>query len=427
MSLYRELSYLDDDELVYVLSKMDNELARKIIFDWDEKARDTQKEPDGDWVTWLILAGRGWGKTRTGAEWIKKRVKGGAKRIALVAPTAADVRDIMVEGTSGILSVFSDGDRPVYEPSKRRITFSSGAIATTYSGDEPDRLRGANTDTAWIDELGSFRYPEAYDMLKLGLRIGRNPRCIITTTPKPVKVIRDLVLEEDCFVTKGSTFENRENLSPVFFNSIVRKLVGTRLGRQELYAEILDDVPGALWQRSWIDEKRLEGFEHSKLVRIVVAIDPAVTSGEDSDETGIIVVGKDDKGKGYVLEDCTCKLSPDGWAKVAVKAYHRWRADRIVAEVNQGGDLVERVLRTVDNRIPYKKVHASKGKYTRAEPIAALYEQGKIHHVGLFDKLEDEMCMFLPDSRDFGSPDRVDAMVWGFTELMLSGGGFSFV
>jgi phage terminase large subunit-like protein len=426
MSLFSRLADLSDEELVRLISKLDEDSAKKLLFDWDSRARDSQKEPDGDWVTWLILAGRGWGKTRTGAEWIKKRVRNGARRIALVAPTAADVRDIMVEGTSGILSIFPDDERPLYEPSKRRITFSTGAVATTYSGDEPDRLRGANTDTAWIDELGSFRYPEAYEMLKLGLRIGRNPRCIITTTPKPVKVIRDLVVEDDCFVTKGSTFDNRENLSPVFFNSVVKKLQGTRLGRQELYAEILDDVPGALWKREWIDDKRLVGFEHEKLVRIVVGIDPAVTSGEDSDETGILVVGKDIEGRGYVLEDLSCRLSPDGWANVAVKAYHRWRADRIIAEVNQGGDLVERVLRTVDRNIPYKKVHASKGKYTRAEPIAALYEQGKIYHVGMFDRLEDQMCMFLPDSKEFGSPDRVDALVWGFSELML-GSGFVFV
>lgn len=391
-----------------------------LLYEWRFWARPNQLPPENWRHVWLILAGRGFGKTRTGAETVRWLVETGqAKRIALVAPTAADARDVMVEGESGILAVSRPDFKPEYEPSKRRITWPNGAVAYTYSAEEPDRLRGPQHDFAWCDELAAWKYPDdTWDNLIFGLRLGDNPRVVVTTTPKPIPLVRKLVNDPETVVTRGSTYENAANLPPSFLKEIRDKYEGTRLGRQEIYAEILDDVPGALWNRTMLDELRVK--KAPELIRIVVAIDPAVTSGENSDETGIIVAGKGVDGHGYVLEDLSCRMSPDGWATRAVNAYHKYEADRIVAEVNNGGDLVETTIRTVDRRIPYKAVRASKGKRTRAEPIAALYEQGKIHHVGSFPLLEDQMCNFTPDGYD-GSPDRVDALVWALTELMLKG------
>lgn len=374
--------------------------------------------PHGDWRTWLILAGRGWGKTRTGAEWVIDRIEDGHERIALIGPTAADVRDVMVEGESGILAVCPEDLAPNYEPSKRRVTFSTGAICTTYSADEPDRLRGPQHDAAWADELAAWRYPEAWDQLQFGLRLGDDPRTIVTTTPRPTKEIRELVAASTTVVTRGSTFDNADNLAPAFLERILAKYEGTRLGRQELYAEILDDVPGALWSRAML--------EHAVTAcpspipdteRLVVAIDPAVTSGEDSDSTGIVVAGRYDKSA-VVLADLTCRLTPDGWARRAVEAYHEHKADRIVAEANQGGDLVKTVLRTVDPSVPVKLVHATRGKRVRAEPVAALYEQGRVFHTAVFPELEDELVTWTPDSPH--SPDRLDALVWALTDLDLT-------
>lgn len=384
---------------------------------WLGWRRPEQRTPKGDWRTWLILAGRGWGKTRTGAEWVIDRVEDGAQRIALIAATAADARDVMVEGESGILAVAPADLEANYEPSKRRITFASGAIATTFSADEPDRLRGPQHDFAWADELAAWRYPEAWDQLQFGLRLGTDPRCIVTTTPRPTKEIRELVKSETTVVTRGSTFDNADNLAPAFLERILAKYEGTRLGRQELYAEILDDVPGALWTRAML-EAAVTGFpDLPEYQRMVVAIDPAITSGEDSDETGIVVAGRDG-GTGYVLADLTCRLSPDGWARRAVEAYHRHKADRIVAEANQGGDMVKTVLRTVDPTVPVKLVHATRGKRVRAEPVAALYEQGRVFHQAVFAELEDQLVTWTPDSPT--SPDRLDALVWALTDLDLA-------
>jgi predicted phage terminase large subunit-like protein len=279
-------------------------------------------------------------------------------------------------------------------------------------------LRGPQHDAAWADEPAKWKYPlEAWDNLELGLRLGDHPRIVATTTPRPIKLIRDLLKDRMTVVTRGSTYDNMANLAPSFFDRMVMKYENTRLGRQELYAELLEDVPGALWQRQTIDQHRVT--RAPDLVRIIVGIDPAMTSGEDANETGIIVVGKGRDRQAYVLDDLSCRLSPDGWARRAVSAYRRYRADRIVAEVNNGGDLVERVLRTVDPSVAYRAVRASRGKVVRAEPIAALYEQGRVHHVGLFAGLEDQLCVFAPDQYD-GSPDRVDALVWCLSELMLT-------
>jgi phage terminase large subunit-like protein len=399
--------------------------ARALLYDWSFWARPGQLPPAGNWRVWLLLAGRGFGKTRTGAELVRARVAAWtARRLALVAPTAADARDVMVEGESGILAISPPWDRPRYEPSKRRLTWPNGAIATLYSADEPERLRGPQHDATWCDELGSWRYPEAWDMLMLGLRLGSDPRVVVTTTPRPTKLIRTLLADPTAVVTRGSTYENRTNLAPAFLQQIIRRYEGTRLGRQELEAEILDDVPGALWTRGVIEASRASAAP--TLIRVVVAIDPAVTSSEDSDETGIIVVGRDGQGRGWVLADASGRYPPAEWAKTAIAAYHSHRADRVVAEVNNGGEMVEATLRVIDPSVSFAAVRAARGKLTRAEPVAALYEQGRVHHLGVFPQLEDQMCGFVPaDHGDLGprlrggSPDRVDALVWALTDLLI--------
>lgn len=346
--------------------------------------------------------------------------QGLAGHIAIVAPTAGDVRDTMVElGESSILKISPPWFMPKYEPSKRRLTWPNGAVATTFSADEPDRLRGPQHDLAWADEVAVWKRPEAWDNLMFGLRLGLNPRCIVTTTPKPVKVIRELTarVDKDVVMTGGSTYENRANLAAGFLEDILGRYEGTRLGRQEIYGELLDDTPGALWQRSRIDELRVE--KAPDLVRVVVAIDPAASSDEDSNETGIIVAGKGVDGHGYVLADRSCRMSPHGWATRAVTAFDEFKGDRIVGEANNGGDMVESTVRTVRSSIPFRKVHASRGKHVRAEPIAALYEQGRVHHVGSMPELEDQLCNWVPEGVDW-SPDRLDALVWVLTELNIA-------
>ena len=398
-----------------VFDTLSPEEQEQAMWDWSIWAREKQLAPPGNWRVWLILAGRGFGKTRSGAEWIRQKViNNEAGRIALIGATAADVRDTMVEGESGLLRIFPPGERPRYEPSKRRITFKNGAKATTYSADEPDRLRGPNHDCAWTDEIAAWRYPEAWDQLIFGLRIGDDPRVVATTTPRPTRLIRNLVEREDVVVTRGSTYENQMNLAPTFLEEVKARYEGTRLGRQELYAEILDDVEGALWTREMIEQSRVNNLPD--LTRIVIGVDPAITSRESSAETGIVAVGVDANGTGYVLDDRSLKGSPVEWANAAIALYHRSSADRIVVEANQGGDMVRHTLQTVESQIPIKTVHATRGKRTRAEPISALYEQGKVKHVGAFPVLEDQMCSWTPES---DSPDRLDALVWGLTELMI--------
>jgi predicted phage terminase large subunit-like protein len=406
-------------------SQMFGRLADALATSWRVRARPEQLAPAGDWWSvWLALAGRGWGKTRTGTEWVHEHATAGsAGRIALVAPTAADVRDVLIEGPSGFLAIASESTRPRWEPSKRRLEWPNGAVATAYSAEEPERLRGPQHDLAFCDEAAAWKYPEAMDMLLFGLRVGQRPRMLICTTPRPTKLLRDLLAREgkDVAITRGRTMDNAENLAPTFLSQIVSKYEGTRLGRQELNGELLEDVAGALWQRAWLDRDRVE--KAPPLKRIVVAIDPAISTDEGSDLTGIVVCGIGENGEGYVLQDLSGKFTPDEWARRAVAAYHRWSADRIVAEKNQGGQMVESVIRQVEKNIPYRAVHASRGKAIRAEPISALFEQGRCHLVGSsLSELEDELCSF---SSDFDrasagySPDRLDAMVWAFTELML--------
>lgn len=374
--------------------------------------------PPGDWSVWLIMAGRGWGKTRSGAEAVLDLVERGYRAIALIGRTVADVRSVMVDGPlSGILACAERRGYSVkYEPSKRKLTWPNGACAYTYSGDQPDQLRGPEHDAAWPDELAAWRYAETFDNLLFGLRIGPRPLVIATTTPRPVKLIRDLIASPTTHVTRGRTLDNAANLSPIALSRLLEKYQGTRLGRQELDAELLDDVPGALWNRSRIETCRVGRIP--AMVRIVIAIDPAVTVTEDSNDTGMIVAGIDDRGYGYVIDDLSGSYSPDAWARRAVAAYHQYHADRIVAEVNNGGDLVEAVIRTVDPSVSYRAVRATRGKWTRAEPVAALYEQNKVFHAGSLPELEDQLCTWVPGE---DSPDRLDAMVWGLTDLMLSG------
>ena len=387
-------------------------------------------EPRGDWNTWLILAGRGFGKTRCGSETIRSWVcgstplgKGRYSRIALVAETASDARDVMVEGESGLLAVHSADFMPTYYPSKRRIEWPNGAIATLYNATEPDQLRGPQHDAAWCDELAKWQFcQESWDQLQFGMRLGDHPRTVVTTTPRPLPLIKKLVVDEKVYVTRGSTFDNSDNMPESFLREIQNKYGGTRLGRQELEGEILNDIPGALWTRESIDGHRLK--EAPDLERIIVSVDPATSSNEGSDETGIVCIGlgrdADGYARGYVLADRSLKGSPEEWAKVAVNLYREFQADKIVAEKNQGGEMVLSVLRAQSRDVPVTLVHASRGKYIRAEPISALYEQGRVHHVGQFDKLEDQMCTFSVDnfrSNGYGSPDRVDALVWGLTEI----------
>lgn len=419
-SLAEIMASLDEATLEQVFAGLTDEQQRAVMFDWSVWRRPKQRTPGGEWRVWLILAGRGFGKTRTGAEFIREQVETGrASRIALVGATAADVRDTMIEGASGLLSVFPPDRRPTYEPSKRRVTFANGATAVAYSADRPDRLRGPNHDLAWADELAAWRYMDAWDQLMLGLRLGDHPRVVVTTTPRPIPIIRRLAADDTgkVHLTSGSTYENAANLSPEFIDEMRRRYEGTRLGRQELEAQIIDDVDGALWERANIDETRIH--TPPPMRRVVVAIDPAVTSGEESAETGIVVAGADAHGEGYVIDDRSMRASPADWAAAAVAAYHTHRADVIVAEANQGGDLVSSVIRTVDPRVPVKLVRASRGKRTRAEPVAALYEQERVHHVGFLTELEDQLCSWVPDVGN--SPDRLDALVWALTDLLVDG------
>ena len=388
-------------------------------YDWEFWARESQLMPSTRWVIWLILAGRGWGKTRVGAEQVRMWQESGVQRMALVGQTPKEVRDVMIEGESGILEISPPWNKPVYESSKARVTWSNGSHALIYSAENPEVLRGPQHEKAWVDELAKFKNArDTWDNLMMGLRLGE-PQVVVTTTPRPTKIIKELINTEMTHITKGNTFENEENLSEVFLTTILSKYEGTRLGKQELYAEILEDNVDALWTRNTIDKNRILKMPDN-LKRIVVAIDPSTTNKETSDEAGIIVAGLGVDNLGYILEDMSIKASPKTWAEIAIMAYYKWNADKIVGEVNQGGDMIETILRGIDNNISYKTVWASRNKQTRAEPIASLYEQNKVKHVGYFEKLEDEYCEWVPGEK---SPNRLDAAVWALTELMIKRDG----
>lgn len=404
--------------------------------------RDEQIPPAGDWFVWLILAGRGFGKTRTGAEWVADQaMQQAGTRWAVVAPTYSDARDTCVEGESGLIAVLRrrgiTAPGLVWNRSLGEVVLPNGSRIKLFSADEPDRLRGPQHHGAWCDELAAWRYPETWDQLQFGLRLGDDPRTVVTTTPRPVPLVRQLLDRRNAGVkvTVGSTFDNAENLAPAALAELRARYEGTRLGRQELYAELLDDVDGALWTRAVIEAGRVQTPPHatdwrpdprteqprSDMARIVVAVDPSGGSTEGHDEQGIVVVGKGADGHLYVLADLSCRLTPDGWGSRAVDAYRNWSCDRLVWEANYGGEMVEQVVRTAARNqrieVATKKVTASRGKRLRAEPVAALYEQGRVHHVGGFPELEDQMCSWTPDSSS--SPDRLDALVWAVTELAL--------
>lgn len=451
--MVRELS---PDRKRAALAALSDDEAEALLYDWGFWARPEQLAPPGDWFVWLLRSGRGFGKTRTGAEWVIGRARAGFRRIALVGQTKADVRDTMIEvGESAIMRISPPQFRPVYEPSKRRLTWPNGAMAIVYSGDEPDQLRGPQHDTAWVDELAKFKYPqESWDNLMFGLRIGARPQVCVTTTPRPIPLIKTLREKPTTVDVQRPTWDNRDNLSAIFLREVIGPYQGTRLGRQEIDGEILDDNPRALWRRGDIEAARV--LQHPDLQRVVVAVDPSATAGGDA--AGIVVAGvaRDPVSKllhFYVLEDCTLQGSPLTWARAAIAAYHRHRADRMVAEVNNGGEMVETTIRSVEEqvaregasfdyapsgrsaqdaarsggrgRVAYRTVHATRGKAVRAEPVAAVYEQGRGHHVGMFAQLEDEMCQWEPGD---ASPNRMDALVWAATELVLGeiGGAYQY-
>ena len=453
-SLIGSLALLPPTEQQAILAELNDSQIEELLWDWRVWARPNQIVPPGQWSTWVILAGRGFGKTRTGSETIREWVcgktpmgRGRYHRIALIAETAADARDVIVEGDSGLLACHPKDFRPLYEPSKRRLTWPNGAVATLFNATEPDQLRGPQFDAGWLDELAKYDHArEVWDMFQFGLRLGNDPRSIVTTTPRGIPLIRELVNDKTSHVTYGRTMDNAANLADTFIKKIHDKYSGTRLGRQELEAEILDDIPGALWNRESFEpppesgkKGRVKLAEVPPLVRIVVGVDPSGTSGgsDDGDSIGIVVAGIDEQDHGYVLCDATIKGSPDEWAQQAINCYYHFMADKVVAEINFGGAMVEALIRSKDRNVSYKAVRASRGKIVRAEPVAALYEQGKVSHViggNPWDKednlalLEDQMTLMAPQGFEGeGSPDRVDALVWALTELMLDNSGEAWI
>lgn len=386
-----------------------------------ERARPEQLPPKGDWTNWLYVAGRGAGKTRTAAEWLAyKAVTTKRGRFAIVAPTFGDARDVCVEGESGILGILNRyGSVAGFNRSAVQIRLKNGSIIQAFSGEEPERLRGPQHHAAWVDELAAFRYiQEAWDQLQFGLRLGEHPQTIITTTPKPRKLISELLGREDgsVVVTRGSTFDNAKNLAPSALTELRARYEGTRLGRQELYGELLTDTEGALWTWKMIDDNRVTTGPVSP-VRRVVAVDPAVTFTSESDETGIITASVTENGHVYIERDSTCKDTVDGWARRVCIEYERSEADAVIVESNQGGDMNKSIIHNIDPNVNVKPINATRGKKLRAEPVAALAEQGKIHHVGSFPELEEQMTQWTPLDR--GSPDRLDAMVHAVTALLL--------
>lgn len=413
------------------LESLTEDEASELEYRWPFWARPDQLPPPGEWTTWLCLSGRGWGKTRVATEWVRMQVESGqASRIALVGETAADVRDVMVRGDSGFLSCSPPWFRPKYIGSRRRLEWPNGAYALLFNATEPDQLRGPQFDCAAVDELAKFEYAQAtWDMLQFGMRLGAHPRQIVTTTPRPIKTLLSIMRDPGTVLTTGSTFDNRENLAPTFLDTIRRRYEGTRLGRQELYADVLDDTPGALWTRAQLDRSLVTRLPPMK--RVVIGVDPSISSSEDADAAGIVCAGLGSDNRYYILEDGTREqATPDQWGKAVVKMFDSQHADRVAAEKNQGGEMVGFVVATAaqalraqgtrpSSTINVHLVSAKRSKYLRAEPVSALYEQGRVSHAAPFPSLEDEMCTYVPgNSQD--SPNRLDAMVYAVTDLMTT-------
>jgi phage terminase large subunit-like protein len=417
------------------LSAMPAPLLSALTREWllvgarDPQAAPTRVPEDRAWSTWLMLGGRGAGKTRTGAEWIHGLAVGKpwlagtpCGRMALIGETFADVRDVMIEGPSGILAAAHDEERPTFVAARRRLEWPNGSVAFAYSAEDPDSLRGGQFEAAWGDELAKWRYPDrTFDMLQFGLRVGEHPRQILTTTPRPIPLIKRLLADPRVAVSRMRTADNAVHLAAPFLAGIVEAYAGSRLGRQELDGELIEDRPGALWRREAVEAIRVP--QAPPLRRLVVALDPPASSGPKADACGIVAAGVDERGFGYVLADGTVQgLPPAAWAERAVSLYRALEADAIVAEVNQGGEMVAAVLRQVDPAVPVVAVRATRGKFLRAEPVAVLYDQGRVRHAGTFPELEDEMCDFVPGDAT-RSPDRLDSLVWALTHLMLRGEG----
>lgn len=422
LSRLERLALLSPKEQYDYLSQFSEEEVARLLESYEFKARPKQLFPEVVYRIWLILSGRGFGKSFIGSNWVINEAQKQKYPIALIGSNAADVRDYMVEqGESSIIKQAPKWFTPVYQPSKRRLVFPNGVIAITYTAEDPDQLRGFNGSRAWMDELAKYQYPkETWNNLQFALRLGEQPKICITTTPRPLQLIKDLWKDPTVIKTIGSTKENRANLADSFIHYVYEKYSGTRLGRQELEGEILFDVPGALFNYSNLDQYRVT--KAPELKSIIVSIDPAVTAEEGSNETGIVIAGIDENNHGYLLEDKSGLYSPQEWGEIAVKAYEKYKADYIVAEVNNGGDLVANNINQVGKalgykHIPVKSVHATKGKWIRAEPVSTLYEQGKIHHVGSFPTLEDQITTWMPGDKI--SPDRLDSMVWAFTYLLV--------
>ncbi len=426
------LASLTEADRTRFLNGLGEAELRALPFLFEFWAMEHQMPPEGDWRSWVILGGRGAGKTRAGSEWVRSMVegarpedKGRASRVALVGETIDQAREVMVFGESGILACSPPDRRPQWIAGRKMLVWPNGATAQIFSAFDPESLRGPQFDAAWVDELAKWKDAQGtWDMLQFGLRLGEAPRVCVTTTPRNRKVLTDLLDRDSTVMTHAPTEANRANLAASFLEEVRLRYAGTRLGRQELDGVLLADEEGALWSRANLETNRCKDMPD--LDRIVVAVDPPVTGKVGSDECGIIVAGVTMQGapqdwRAYVLEDATVSASsPSEWAQAAVDAFHHWQADRLVAEVNQGGDLVETVIRQIEPGVAYKAVRASRGKVVRAEPVAALYEQGKVHHVGMFDALEDQMCQMT--NKGFAgskSPDRVDALVWALTDLLV--------
>ena len=417
----------EPDRLAAIRTLSEDE-RREFRHHWKLWARNRQLAPPGDWTTWLVLAGRGFGKTRAGAEWIRTTAQADPEaRIALVGASLGEVRAVMVEGESGILAVCPPGQIPSFEPSLRRLTWGNGAQATLYSAGEPDSLRGPQHSHAWCDEIAKWenvneRATRCWDNLLLGLRLSETPRVLATTTPRAVPLVRRLLDEtpDQLVLVHGKTEDNKDNLSAKFLRDMKRRYGKSLLGRQELDGELIADLPGALWTRTMLEQAR-EAAPSSPAVRVVIGVDPPASAHGDA--CGIVVCALGGDGIARVLADCSVeKASPEKWARAAANAAGIWQADRVVAEANQGGAMVASVLRAADITLPLKLVHASKGKSARAEPVAALYEAGRVRHAGQFPALEDELCGLMAGGGYEGpgrSPDRADAAVWALTELLL--------
>jgi phage terminase large subunit-like protein len=423
--------YPHPDNLRAALAAETVESHEQLFFYWPNFARPDQLPPEltrhgTPWHTWLLLGGRGSGKTRAGAEWVRAQALGPphshrvARRIALVGETIAQVRSVMIEGVSGLLSVHAYRERPALAPASNQLVWPNGAIAQLFAADSPDSLRGPQFDSAWCDELCKWRRPdEAWDNLQFALRLGSLPQCVVTTTPRAIPLLKRIMEDHATVIGRSRTADNAKYLAPSFLAEMQRRYGGTPIGEQELEGQIVEERMGGLWKRSWFSANRLAG--RPDLQRIVVAVDPPVTSSAGSDSCGIIVAGKGVDGRAYVIGDRTIQgRDPATWAKAAVAAYHDYQADSIVVETNQGGDLVVQTFKGIDTSVPVKKVHASRGKWLRAEPVAALYSEGRVAHVGDYPELERQMCDFAADGLSNGkSPDRLDALVWAITELML--------